>query len=240
MKYRNILFFLLVVLIPLFRLEAHNYKFSETNEEMKDQVWIYVQPEQITIQYKSEYLGQIAPHIRNMIDTDADSVLKAEEVNNFFVKYKKTIKKNLQKVPLFLNNKKHTIKLTEISTPTILTDSLLAPFKISMVFNIDDWKIEQGKYKLTIDPKLFFINGNQFLELAAAEVDFTNEQEKEIARFLQLKIFASESIKFTSTYPGYIKKDKKSIFIYGVFYDETILRIQNLQYPKLKIEFTSR
>lgn len=224
-------------LLPLCSLKGHGYIFSETNEEMKDQIWIYVQPEQITIQYESEYFGQIAPHIRNMIDTNTDSILATEEVKNFFVDYKKSINDTLQNLPLFIGTKPSAIQLSDILTPTIQTDTLLAPFKTRMIFTVTDLSIEPGEHELVIDPKILFLNGNQFIKMAKERVDFTDEQEKAIGRFLQLKIFAEGSILFTSSYPGYIKKDKKSVHIYGVFYDETILRIKNSQYPKLRVKF---
>lgn len=239
MIYSKVLLLLLFGLLPLYRLESHSYKFSQTSEEMKDKVWIYIQPEQITIQYESEYLGQIAPHIRIMIDSNTDSILTTEELNKFFSNYKKLINTTLQSFPLSVGTKPSIVKLVDIQTPTIQTDSLLAPFKIRMIFTINDLKMDQGKHELVIDPKLFFLNGNQFINMAKRRVNFTDKQEQAIGRFLQIKIFASESILFTSTFPGYIRKDKRSIFIYGVFYDETILRIKNSLYPKLRVKFIS-
>jgi len=239
MKRFKILLFLLFGLLPLCPLKAHSYIFSKTCEEMKDHVVIYIQHEQITIQYRSEYLGQIAPHIRLMIDTNSDSVLSVNEVNNFFSFYKESLNKVLQNLPLFIGSKPANIKLNDIVAPTIQTDSLLAIFKIDMMFTINNLKIEQGKHELIIDPKILFSNGNQFIKFSKERVDFTEKQEQAIGRFLEIKVLAADSIQFTSTYPGYIKKDKKSVYIYGVFYDETILRIKNSQYPKIRINFTS-
>ena len=138
-----------------------------------------------------------------------------------------------------MNAKPSALKLIDILAPTLEKDSLLAPLKIRMVFMIDSLNMNTGDHELIIDPKLLFLNGNQFINMAKDSVQFTEEQEKEIGRFLQIKIFGSEPILFTSTYPGYIKKDKKMVSIYGVFYDETILRIKNSQYPNIKIEFKS-
>ena len=239
MKHLKISLLLLFGLSPLCRLEGHGYIFSKTVEEMRDQISIFVQSEQIMIQYQSEYLGQLAPHIRIMIDANDDSVLTSEEVNNFFASYQKSISKTLPKLPLHIDTVPAAIELIDILVPTIQTDSLLAPFKIGMVFKIDNLKIESGEHELVIDPKLLFSNGDNFIQMAKELVDFTDEQEKAIGRFLQIKLFAADSILFTSSYPGYIKKDKKSVFIHGVFYDETILRIKNSQYPKLRVKFTS-
>jgi len=239
MKRLKISLLLLFGLSPLCRLEGHGYIFSKTVEEMRDQIAIFVESEQIMIQYESEYLGQIAPHIRIMIDANADSVLTTEEVNIFFAKYQKLIDETLPILPLFIDAAPATIELIDILAPTIQTDSLLAPFKIGMIFKIKNLKIEPGEHELVIDPKLLFSNGDNFIQMAKKSVEFTDEQEKAIGRFLQIKLFTADSILFTSSYPGYIKKDKKSVFIHGVFYDETILRIKNSQYPKLRVRFTS-
>jgi len=205
---------------------------------MKDTIWIYVQPENIILQYESEYLGQIAPHIRNMIDSNSDSSLTRAEADSFFSRYKKSLNQNLQTIPLFLEQIFFPLKLIEVSIPTMDTDTLLAPLHFKMVFIVDSVNIEQGKYELVIDPRLLFSNGDKLIEMAKEEADFTNEQEQAIARFMQIKVLASDSITFTSTFPGYIKKDKKSVHIYGIFYDETILQIQNSQYPKIRIKFS--
>lgn len=217
--------------------KGHGYIFSETNEEMKDDIEIYLQSDQITIKYESVYLGQIAPHIRNMIDRNIDSALVADEVNHFFDKYKNLLNSSLHKLPFLIGKRTAKLNLINTSTPTICADSLLAPFKIEMTFKATQIQIAPGEQELIIDPKLFFLSGNQFIDMAKEMVEFTEEQEKSIGRFLQIKIIAADAIQFLSTYPGYIKKDKRNIFIYGVFYDETILRIRSLKYPKLRIKF---
>ena len=231
-----ILSFLLFIL-PLNQAESHGYKFSETREEMKDDIRIDIYPEYITIQYKSEYFGQIAPHIRNMIDVNSDTILTKEEVSNFFVEYKKSINKTLQNLPVLIGKNKFTIKLVDIFASTLLTDSLLAPFRVGTLFVLSDLNIEQGENELIIDPKLLFQKGNQFIQMARERVAFTDEQEKAIGRYLQLRIFTSGPIQFISTYPGRIKKDKKAVYIFGVFYDKTILRINNSDYSKIQIKF---
>ena len=234
---RFLILSLLLFILPLNRAESHGYKFSETREEMKDDIRIDIYPEYITIQYESEYFGQIAPHIRNMIDVNSDTILTKEEVNNFFAEYKKSINKTLQNLPLSICKNKHTIKLVDIFASTLLTDSLLAPFRVGALFVLNDLNIEQGENELVIDPKLLFQKGNQFIQMAKEKMEFTDEQEKAIGRYLQLRVFASEPIQFISTYPGRIKKDKKTVYIFGVFYDETILRINNSDYPKIQIKF---
>ncbi|MBU1063229.1 hypothetical protein KKC74_00240 [bacterium] len=205
-------------------------------EEMKDNIRIDIYPEYITIQYESEYFGQIAPHIRNMIDVNSDTILTKEEVSNFFTEYKISINKTLQNLPLLIGKDQFTINLVDIFASTLLTDSLLAPFRVGALFVVNDLKIEQGEHELVIDPKLLFQEGNHFIKMAKERVEFNNEQESAIGHYLQLTVFASEPLQFISTYPGRIKKDKKTVYIFGVFYDETILRINNSDYPKIRIK----
>lgn len=226
---------LLFALLALSRLQAHVFKlYADTNEEMKDKIIIQVQPDQITIKYESEYHGQIAPHIRYMADSSADSILNDAELKNFFTDYKKAITEAVQTFPIFISAKPTFIKLTKLFVPTIKWDKLADPLKIGMIFKAENFKMNAGENELAIDPRMLFLNGNQFIKMAKERATFTDEQEKVIARFLQIKIFAAESIDFSSSYPGYIKKNKK--MIYGIFYDETALRIQFLPYPKLKIK----
>jgi len=234
---RFLIIFLSLFIISLNQAESHGYKFSETREEMKDDIRIDIYPEYITILYESEYFGQIAPHIRNMIDVNSDTILVKEEVDNFFEDYKKSINETLQNLPLSIGKKQFSIKLVDIFASTILTDSLLSPFRLGALFVVNDLMIGQGENELVIDPKLLFQKGNQFIQMAKERVAFTDEQEKAIGRYLQLRIFTSEPIQFISTYPERIKKDKKMVYIFGVFYDETILRINNSNYPKIRIKF---
>lgn len=232
------LVWLLSGLLPLSGLEAHSYVFSKEYEEMRDQVWIYVMPEQITIQYESKYYGQIAPHIRNMVDVNTDTVLTEGEVADFFADYDRALTAGLQTLPLFLDGRASVMKIADIVAPTILTDSLLAPFSITMVFQVDSLLLKRGEHELVIDPKSLFLNGTQFIKMAKERVAFTDQQHKAIGRFLQINVFASEDIEFTSTYPGYIKRDQQMVRIFGVFYDDTVLRMKVSQYPKLRIKFT--
>lgn len=218
---------------------GHGYVFSQTNEEMKDQITIYLQANAMKICYDSEYLGQIAPHIRNMIDKNADLTLTQEEINFFFNEYQQSLNQVLLKLPLTIASHQVPIQLHEIQSPWLLSDSLLAPFNIKMTFVVPQLTIKPGAQELVIDPRLLFSNGNHFIALAKELVNFTDDQERAIGRFLTVKIYADDPIRFTSTFPGYIKNDKKSVHIFGVFYDDTVLRINQSQYPKLKIKFTT-
>lgn len=234
-----ILFALLICMQPLAAVYGHGYVFSQTNEEMKDQITIYLHANEMKICYDSEYLGQIAPHIRNLIDKNADLSLTQEEIALFFADYKRSLNQALLKLPLTIAGHHVPIQLQEIQSPWLLSDSLLAPFNIKMTFVVPQWTGKPGAQELVIDPKLLFSNGNHFIALAKKMLNFTDAQERAIGRFLTVKIYADDPIRFTSTFPGYIKRDKKSVHIFGVFYDDTVLRINQSQYPKLKVKFTA-
>ena len=77
------------ILLVLWHLTAygHGYLFSESNEEMRDNILIEINQEFMLIQYESVYLGQIAPHIRLMIDSDSDGILTRDEIDRFFILY---------------------------------------------------------------------------------------------------------------------------------------------------------
>jgi hypothetical protein len=218
-------------------LAAHGYRFSQTPEEMRDQVWVHVDPTLITVQYESLYLGQLAPHIRNMIDTNADTVLSAAEVEDFFTEFARSLNDLLQQEPLRIGGRRSRMRLVECEAPGLLADSLLAPLRLRMVFLVESGQLSPGDHDLEADPRLFFICGNHFIDLAKERVAFTDEQERAIGRLLQLRVIGSPSISFLSTYPGYIKRDLDMVVISGVFYDETVLRIRKGKYPKLKIRF---
>ena len=229
------LYFLLLCAFPLCRVEGHVFRlYAGTNEEMKDRICINVNSDRITINYESEYHGQIAPHIRFMADSSRDSILTREEVTNFVASYKAAFAECTQNYPILFDGIPYFFKLIVLQAPTIIADDFVDPLKIKMMFAANNLNITQGEHELTIDPRMLFLNGNQFIRMARDSAGFTDEQEKIIARFLQVKIFASEKISFLSSQPGYIKQNKK--MIYGLFFDETILRIQFLAYPKIQIK----
>ena len=217
--------------------EGHSYIFSKEYEEMRDQVWIYVMAEQITIQYESKYYGQIAPHIRNMIDVNADTVLTEQEVENFFAEYERLLADSLRQFPLFVDGRPVTMEVVDVVAPSILEDSLLAPFRVRMVFQVDDFSLGGGEHSLEIDPKTLFLSSSQFIRMARERVAFTDQQEKAVGRYLQINVFGTGEIEFTEAYPGYIRKEHQVVRVYGVFYDETVLRMKDPLYPNLRIRF---
>jgi len=218
-------------------LYSHGYIFSHANEEMKDNVLIEIYQDYMLIHFKSVYLGQIAPHIRLIVDRNEDELLTREEIEIFFNGYKELINQELVHHQLLLEGQSLQLNCVTALAPTLNTDSLLAPFKVEMVFSIMDFKLHKGENELIIDPKVLFESGNQFLRMAKDIVEFTPEQEKSIARFLQINVVGDENISFISTYPGRIKQKDKMAQIYGVFYEKTPLMDNGKDYPFVRIKF---
>jgi len=123
-----------------------------------------------------------------------------------------------------------------VIAPTLDSDSLLAPFLVEMVFSIMSFELKTGENELIIDPTVLFETGNQFLRMAKDSVEFTQEQEKAIGRFLQINVVGAENISFISTYPGRIKQKDKMAQIYGVFYEKTPLLDSGKNYPFIRIK----
>ncbi|MGQ9560492.1 MAG: hypothetical protein ACUVWA_08270 [Candidatus Oleimicrobiaceae bacterium] len=227
----------LALLACAWSLEAHGYRFSQTPEEMRDQVWVHVSPVLVTVQYESIYLGQIAPHVRNMIDANADTTLTEEEVSAFFAEFGRSLNATLRQEPVIVDGEQFFMRFLECAAPGLLTDSLLAPLRLRMVFVIDSCRLPEGEHELIADPRLFFRSGNFLIDLAKERVAFTDEQERAIGRLLQLRVIGAPGISFVSCYPGYIKRELDMVLISGVFYDQTVLRIRQGHYPKLRIRF---
>lgn len=221
-------------------LSSHDYRFSQTPEEMRDQVWVHVDPTLVTIQYESLYLGQIAPHTRSMIDANADSVLTEQEAKAFFAEFGKTLNELLRQEPLNIDGEPFRVRLLECAAPGLLNDSLLAPLRWRMVLVADSCALDPGSHEMTADPRLFFLGGNLLIDMAKERMAFTEAQERAIGRLLQIKVVGSPSISFVSTYPGYIRRESDMVLISGVFYDETVLRIRKGKYATLRIQFTCR
>jgi hypothetical protein len=229
----------LAVLLSFSLLQAHGYVFSKANDEMRDNIRIDVSPGSMTIMYQSLYLGQIAPHIRLMIDTNGDEQLTDAEIDTFFAGYKRSLNQLLLRMPIELDGKSAQVRLVDVFATTLQTDSLLAPFQIQMLFMVEKVQIGQGEHELVIDPRVLFENGSFFIDLARERVEFTESQVEAIGRFLQVSVYGSEKMKFISTYPGRLKKGDKMVFIYGVFYDDTVLGIDSSQAYKFRIKFTA-
>ncbi|MFZ0391670.1 MAG: hypothetical protein WAN36_14510 [Calditrichia bacterium] len=219
---------------------AHGYLFSKTNEEMHETITAELAPDMLTLQYESVYLGQIAPHSRLMIDADRDSVITRQEVEAFFKFYKDSLNTALSHIPFTINGERHYLRIISLFGNKLLTDSLLAPLQFGMLFIADSLNLQPGMHEISIDPKLLFENGNLLIRQAKQKADLTNMQVNDIARYLQFSMEPAGSIELLSTYPGRLRKKDQVVNIYGVFYDETILKIQALDYPKITIKFQIR
>ena len=228
---------LLILLCVSTIINAHGYIFSKANEEMKDNVRIEIFQDFMLIRFQSVYLGQIAPHIRLMIDSNEDELLTKSEIDLFFENYKKLINNRLSNRRLFLDEQSLQLNCVTAIAPNLLSDSLLAPFAIEMVFSIQNFNLETGENELIVDPKVLFETGNQFLRMARDSIEFTEEQEEAIGRFLQLIVVGDQNISFISTYPGRIRQKDKMAQIYGVFYEKTPLMDTGKDYPFIRIKF---
>jgi hypothetical protein len=71
--------------------------------------------------------------------------------------------------------------------------------------------------------------------MAKHRAAFTDEQESAIVQFCQVSIHAAENIEFTRCYPGYIGKQKN--LIKGIFYENSLTRMQFAPIPKISTTF---
>lgn len=226
---------LLLLLLPgcLF---GHGYIFSKANEEMKENIRIEINQKFLLIRYESVYMGQIAPHIRLMIDTNLDNVLSSEEISHFFDLYKQTANDFLEKKYLKIDGQEIPMKVVAAFGPTLMLDSLLAPFYTEIILSVSEFDLQAGERELVIDPGVLFEVGNHFLRLAKEKVEFTLEQEKAIRRFLQIQVAGEKNITFTSTYPGRIRHKDNVALIYGVFFEKSPTESENMKYPAIRIK----
>jgi hypothetical protein len=233
MKFEIIVFFWLINLISVY---GHGYIFSKANEEMKENVRIEINQNFLLIKYESVYFGQIAPHIRLIIDADSNNTLTSEEITHFFEIYKQTANENLENHFLQVDGQPIPMKVVAIFGPTLTVDSLLAPFYVEIILSAGEFDLQAGERELEIDPGVLFEVGNNFLQMAKDEVQFTLEQEKAIRRFLQIQVFGEPNITFLSTFPGRIRQKDKMAQIYGVFFEKSPTASETLVYPVIRIK----
>jgi len=214
---------------------AHGYVFSKANEEMREEINLEISRNIILMKYESTYFGQIAPHIRNMIDTDADTILTEIEIDSFFQFYKDTFNKQFGNTGFEIGTQPIHLHLATVLSPKLQSDSLLAPFNVQLIFTLTGFDLNPGEYDLYIDPKVLFEGGNHFVHLAKELVAFTRDQEQAIGRYLQVGMTGDPDVQFISTYPGRLKKHGKIVSIYGVFYDNTLLKLGPSNYQKIHI-----
>ncbi len=236
-----ICFLLLLVLALPQKSVAHYYNLSECPEEIKDRIIIQLIPGLFIIEYQSEYLGQIVPHIKKMIDVDEDSVLQSHEINSFISDYKEKLNQNLSAIHVNMDSSRIFFKLVDMNMPAIQQDSLLSPLlQIRMRLQAGIDTVAPGNHEINIDPKLFFANGSLLIDKAKKRVQFTDKQEKAIGRVLQIKMYTSQPFQFESAFPGYVKGNKDMVTISGIFYDKTLLKIEKEKYPDMRIGFSAK
>jgi hypothetical protein len=229
----KIILFLLVNLSSSF---GHGYIFSKANEEMKDNIRIEINQNFLLIRYESVYLGQIAPHIRLIIDTNSDNILSSEEITDFFTLYKQTVNQSLENHFLQVDGKSVPMKVVAAFGPNLMLDSLLAPLYVEIILSAGEFELSAGERELVIDPGVLFEVGNHFLRMAKDEVEFTLEQEKAIRRFLQIQVFGEPNITFISTFPGRIRQKDNMAQIYGVFFEKSPTASEKIVYPAINIK----
>ncbi len=228
---------LFIVLLPVPIIRAHGYIFKYAREEMQNDIQIEIKQNQILINYKSLYMGQIAPHIRLMIDKNKDSLISEKEVKIFFDEFQNRVNKQLTQLPVRIDGQKFLLKMIHTISPTILKDSLLAPLGLIMKFQLQNEVIADGLHQIEFDPRLFFLPGNEIVRLAKERVAFTRNQEQSIARYVQIRVSGDSNIRFLNTYPGRLKNAGKMVYIFGVFFDKTVLEIETGKYPNFRIQF---
>ncbi len=227
----------ILLMTPEKGLFAHGYLFSMTNEEMRDNIEIEVNRNFLLIRYESLFLGQIAPHVRLMIDSDADNRVTRTEIDQFFSLYKESLNNEEIRSTLLIDGNPVKLQLVAAFGPTLTKDSLLAPLYTELLFSISEFELAAGAHDLVIDPRILFESGTHFLRLARQKVEFTVEQEKAIGRFLQIQMKGGDGIVFTSTYPGRLKNKENMAQIYGVFFDKTPLESAKDDYPPIRVTF---
>lgn len=217
-------------------LQAHGYVFARSNEEMRDDIKILLGPAQMILEYQAVYQGQIAPHVRLMMDKNQDNFLFPDEVEQFVRFFVQDFNRQHREHFVEINGQFVSFHLDSLAFPGIETDSLLAPLKVFVRLHIEGYNLPDGKNQLHIDPRFFFLIGDHFIRLAKQYVAFTDEQEAKIGRYLQIELYGSRSLRFTRTFPGRIRRNKKSIYIYGVFYDQNLKKLHQEQIPWFRVE----
>ncbi len=230
-------FWLAYFMAALATLQAHGYLFKYAREEMQDDIQIQVVTNSIHMTSQSVYTGQIAPHVRLMIDSNRDTYFSEEEIRTFFERLKQRVNQQLQTFRVWLNQSPLNIQLVQIRSPTLLVDSLLAPLTLRMNFQISGFELTHGLYELRFDPRIFFLVGNELVQLAREQVEFTDQQAEAIARYVQIRVTGNGDIRFLNTYPGRLKHSGKMVYIFGVFYDKTVLQVQEGQFPDFRFQF---
>lgn len=224
------------ILVPSLA-RAHGYSFKNSPQEMRDDIHIRIAPSGLVIQYTSVYQGQLAPHTRLMIDTNQDGSLSDGEAEQFRKVFLQRLNEELRHRPWRFEGKPFRLRADSLQFPTLFSDSLLAPLRVKLILSSQPLPLTQGRQVMEFDPRIFFLCGNLFVQMAKEQVEYSEEQDKATSRFIQLQVKGPPEMQFLSTFPGRLKNKGKSIFIFGVFYDQTLLQLKRGEYPPFRFEF---
>ncbi len=230
------------LILLLFPAEAcpHIFRlYSGTDEETKERITINFSPDLFTVEYSGEYHGQLAAHIRFMMDMDQDNKISEDEERKFISDYQQMWCSKTRNQKIFIDDAGFNLAFKECTYPGLGKSNLADPLTVVMRFQINAFQVAQSNKNkdliLEIRQRMLFQFAQQFIEMSKNRAAFTQEQENAIARFFQVKINATDNIRFTRCHPGYLNRLKNSIS--GIFFDETITRIQFLPYPKISASF---
>jgi hypothetical protein len=226
----------------LFSQEAQSHVFrlySGTNEETKERIIINLSLSQFSVEYSGEYHGQLAAHIRFMMDINQDRSVSSMEEHQFTKDYQKLWVRKTDEHIFNIDGLGYQIEVNQCNFPGISKSNLVDPLFVKIKFQIDGIQIsplnQSNNHVLEITQRLLFQFGQQFIDMSKTRATFTNDQENAIGRFFQVKIHATDNIRFVRCHPGYINNKKNMIS--GIFFDETSTRIQFLPYPKISASF---
>lgn len=219
---------------------AHVFKlYDGAFEEMNEWIEIHYAPTQFILRYTGEYHGQIAPHIRFMMDADQNERWSPQEVQQFIQDYQSGLASVLKHQQINLDNIGYVLTFQRCTFPELEQSQLIDPLTVTLEFRIDALRVNpnpiSNNHLLEIQQQVLFQFGQHFIDMAQARAAFTDEQVNVIARLCRVTIQADERISFTRCYPGSISRDTHSIR--GISYDDTSRRLQFSPYPKISATF---
>lgn len=219
---------------------AHIFKlYSGTSEELKERIVLHYSPEQVAIDYTGEYHGQLAPHIRFMMDADQNQRISPQEMRQFIDDYRQAWDEAAQQRLFNLDNLGFRIALEDCAFEDLRGVKLVAPLTVTMRFVSQSLRAnpshQTNLHLLEIDQAVWLAFGRQFMRMAQRRAAFTDEQAGEIVQYCQITIQAPEQVEFTRCYPGYIRRKKNVIT--GIFYENSLSRTQFAPVAKFSTTF---
>lgn len=220
---------------------AHVFKlYAGTLEEVNEWAEILYEPQRLRLVYTGEYHGQLAPHIRFMMDTDQNGKYSRSEIRRFIRDYQQEWERSRHARMFNVDNIGYTLTLQRCTFPEVQTSNLPDPLPVTLELEIEGLRLNPANptnnHLLEIQQQTLFRFGKVFIEMAQTRAAFTDEQVNAIARFYQVTIKASEAIRFTRCYPGSISRERHTIR--GIIFDDASRRVQFSPYPKISATFT--